>query len=271
MMRAAAAETPSCPPSESFVSALSAMVSSSRLRLRRGRTRDGRPGGGGGFLGRHLRALEVGLQREAHDVVVLRAGDEVHEREIAAPLQRADEVGDGGVSVALPGELDDRAGLVQRRQPDEVGKVLRDLVQQMDGLRLRGLQALDEVHLLLEGTALGLQGVDLDLDRLQLALALLRGGDVRVQLLDLGGLVPPEGGAQHERAPHEEGQEEVDLHRAGGDRRYRPALLRLGRPLGGEEVYADHRSPTFRAASPTAMAAWGPMSLMKSGSKSRGL
>ena len=84
-----------------------------------------------------------------------------------------------------PREPDRGARLVEVGQPDEVGQRLGDLVQHVDGPALLGLQPLDQVDLPLEGGALQLQGVDLALDLLQLALALLGGGDLGVELADL--------------------------------------------------------------------------------------
>ena len=67
------------------------------------------------------------------------------------------------------------------------------------GPALLGLQPLDEVDLALEGRPLQLEGVDLPLDLLQLALALLGGGDLGVQLADLARHVEVEGQADEER------------------------------------------------------------------------
>ena len=109
-------------------------------------------------------------------------------------------------------------GLVEVGEPDEVGQRLADLVQHVDGPALLGLQPLDEVDLPLEGGALQLQGVDLPLDLLQLALALLGGGDLGVELADLPRHVEEEAQADQQGAAEEDAEQEVRLHGAGGGR-----------------------------------------------------
>jgi hypothetical protein len=147
----------------------------------------------------------------------------------------------------------------------------------VDGTRLLGLETLDQVDLALEGLALLLERVDLRFDRLQLALPLLGLRDLGVQLLELGRLPPPEGRAEHDGAHGEEPQQQegLDAPRGRGGSSTPAAaacsLLLLGRAVRRQKVDANHLSPTFRTASPTAMAADGPISLMKSGSKSFGL
>ena len=97
--------------------------------------------------------------------------------------------------------------------------------------------------------------------------------NVGVEVPELGRLQPPQGGAQEERAAREQREQQVRLEGPGGRRggSGRGFLLLFGRALRRQKVDANHRSPTLRTARPTAIAADGPISLMKSGSKSFGL
>src|SRR6266436_366174 len=265
-MRAATRrDTPSCPASDSLVIGLSAMASVSSLLHGRSAARGFRCLG---LLG----VLEGAREAEGHDVVALLARDEIHHREPAAALKSGDEIRDRAQAVALPREDEPSGRLVEAVQPDEIGQGLRDLVEHVHGALLLGLQLLDEGHLALEQGLLLLDRDHLDLDRLEVALPLLVGPDRGVELPELGRLQPPQGGAEEESAAREQREQEVRLEgpRSRGDAG-RGFLLLFRRALRRQKVDANHRSPTLRTARPTAIAADGAISLMKSGSKSFGL
>ncbi len=177
------------------------------------------------------------------------------------------EIGDSVEAVALAGEAKAVAGLRQIDQPDEVGDGLRDLVEQVDRVVLLRLEHRDRRELLLEQPLLGLELGDLLSDHLELRLAGLGLRGLRVQLGDRAGLEVPADGADADGANHEDAEHQIELRGTGHPRR----LLLRRSAFGFEKVYPDHRSLTFRTASPTAIAAEAPTSSMNSASKSFGL
>ena len=186
-------------------------------------------------------------------------GVEVHVSEAVRLFEIAQELRDHLVAHCNAGQGDLVVLLVQAGQRQLVGRRLRELVEKEDRAAAVGLQALDDVELLLQVCLelLGLLG--LGRDGLHLV-------DLGLQILDrrFGRRDP-----HHHRAMDEHHCDDQHNSAYGCVQKLAAhGLLALGGP-DGEEVDADHLSPGLRSARPTTTAACGAMSLRKVGLKAR--
>jgi hypothetical protein len=223
--------------------------------------RIGRRGRGTGHRWRRGRGrLDTGANSEADDVdrrVVLPdrqrfdlAVDDLDrpEQQVRAP-EIAHEIGERDEGRAAPLNRQRLRGLFHVGQPEHVRETAAHVIEQLHRDALAGAELFDQLHALLQLPAPRLELLHLGEERLQPRLLALRrlDGGLHLSRVLLERPVPP---ADTERRGDED--------QAAGERQLLADVEGRGLAclaLDAEEVDANHRSPTFRRARPTATAA----------------
>src|SRR6266540_5801959 len=183
-----------------------------------------------------------------------RADDVDRPLEVSGRLEVRHEIRHANRRRAFALDDDFGAGLLDFRQPQHRRQGPADLIEHVDRTSLALAQLFDEHDALLQLRLALLELLHLLDDRMQARRLLLRGGDFLVEIRRIAVHRPV-------TPAHGESAEHQDETAADGeflpDRAERDALLLGAVALRGEEVEANHRSPTRRSARPTATAAVG--------------
>src|SRR5262245_3634684 len=211
---------------------------------------------------RRARRLEFSLDAEL-DELTRRLGQRFGRRaddldrplEVAGRFQVRDEIGEPRQRRAPAVDDDGGLGLLQLRQPQHRRQRAADLIEHVHGSGLSAAQLLDEDDALLQLRLALLELLYLLDDRVQPRRFLLRRGDIGVDLRRLVRERPVAPADEQARQHENETAADRDLLTDGAER---DRLLLGAFALRREKVDADHRSPAFLSARPTATAAVAP-------------